>query len=316
MLAWPVCAGTWPGRFAQVKPAFARLVLTIADCEPVILLARDETTREEIVQQIGIRDNVSIVTIPVNDSWIRDYGPISVRDGDQSLLVDFRFNAWGGKYPPWNDDDQVAKRLADELGMPLETVNAVLEGGAIEGNGAGLLLATRRSVIDPRRNAKLVQSDYERLLREHLGIDNVCWLEDGELAGDDTDGHIDQLIRFIDTRWLVVASANDATDSNHRPLAQMKKELAASLSCHGSFDLIDLPVPRDVTFRGRRLPASYCNFLFVDGAVIVPVFHDRHDDAALAILRDAMVSRTIVPVPCRELVWGLGAVHCLTQTLA
>ncbi len=322
LLAWPTCRETWPGLFESIPRAFARLVLTIAECEPVILLASDDAARRQIDQLVGSRDRVSVLPVPVDDAWIRDYGPLGVWSGDRLRLVDFRFDAWGEKYPPWDRDDAATSILGRQLRLPVDSVDAVLEGGAIEGNGAGLLVATVHSVAARRTSGSLEQRVviYERLLRRHLGVERFCWLHHGRLAGDDTDGHIDQLARFVSADRMVVACSRDPTDANYGELKELKRELARAISRtgdadSGKVDLVDLPIPRNVTFRGHRLPASYCNFLFVDGALIVPAFADRHDEQAVGILRELLPDRTIVPVPCRELVWGLGAVHCLTQTL-
>lgn len=316
LLAWPSRSSTWPGCFPKIPHSFTRLVETIADFQPVFLLANPGDGVIEATRFCGTIPQVTIVPIATNDVWIRDYGPIGVLDRGTPLLLDFRFNSWGGKYPPWNQDDEATAALARWSQLPNERSSLVLEGGAIEGNGDGLLLATRSSVIDERRNPGISESQIEETLRQSLGAHTVVFLEHGGLIGDDTDGHIDQLARFINCNTLVVSATNDHTDANADPLTLMQAELIERSSDLGmGLQVIPLPVPQDVTFDGHRLPASYCNFTFVQDAVIIPSFQHRFDDHAEQILGDLLPDKTIVSVDCRELAWGLGAVHCLTQSL-
>ncbi len=318
LVAWPVARHTWPGLFDRIPRAFARLVHAIADAEPVVVLVASDAARRQAEQWVGCHQRVTLLPISLNDSWIRDYGPLAVWEHDQLILVDFRFDAWGRKYSPWEDDDAVTEKLARHWDLPVERIDMVLEGGALEGNGDRCVVATSRSVWS--RAATLAPADaarqYEQLLRRHLGIEHLCWLHHGELVGDDTDGHIDQLARFIARDRMVVASADDPTDANREPLRRMRAELEDWFERHDlAIELVDLPIPRDVTYLGERLPASYCNFLMVEGALLLPTFADRMDERVMGILADLLPDREIVPIPCRELVWGLGAVHCLTQTL-
>jgi agmatine deiminase len=228
--------------------------------------------------------------------------------------VQWQFNSWGGKYPPWDLDNAAGSAVARALNVPEFPTDSVLEGGSIDGNGHGALLTTRSCLLDPHRNADASQATLERLVREYLRVSEVIWIPGGPLAGDDTDGHVDQLARFVSEHQVVVALAEDRADANFEPLQRN----FVALRDYGrrrspELEIIPLPMPRPLYTDGQRVPASYCNFYVANGCVLVPAFDDPHDQRALAILADLFPDRDVIAMASRELVWGLGALHCMTQ---
>jgi agmatine deiminase len=228
-------------------------------------------------------------------------------------IVDWGYNAWGWKYPPFDYDDAVPTRIAEQLGMPVHTPSMVLEGGSIDVNGTGTLLTTKSCLLNPNRNPDLKQKEIEQHLRDYLGVKQILWLGDG-IEGDDTDGHVDDITRFVGPSAVVTAIEEDENDPNFDPLhanlellRTMESEDGTPLSIH------TLPMPRKIARDGQRLPASYANFYIGNRVVLLPVFKDVHDKWAVAVLQKLFPTRKVVPIDCRELIWGLGAFHCLTQ---
>tara|TARA_R110002049_G_scaffold4601_5_gene32786 strand:+ start:1087833 stop:1088909 length:1077 start_codon:yes stop_codon:yes gene_type:complete len=334
-LAWPHSRDTWPGRvvsksqasalrstprFDAIPPFFARWAQLIAEDTPVRILGRRD---DDASRQLG-GSNIQWLDVPTNDCWIRDYGPTFVFHSDlptadacRLQAIDWRYNAWGGKYPPWDDDDAVASRLARHLQIPVVRNELCLEGGALETDGTGRLLTTKSCLVTPTRNPDLLTEEIERGLRESLGLREVVWL-DGGLAGDDTDGHIDQLARFIDPQNIVVAACHDTSDENHSLLAGLGDQLVRWADQTDPQPVIhSLPIPPARKIDGQRVPESYCNFLWLSRTrLLVPTFgHQLSDDRALGILRDlvAAYGTDVIGIDCRDLIWGLGALHCASR---
>jgi agmatine deiminase len=257
---------------------------------------------------------VRLHPIPSNDVWMRDIAPTFVRDASGALVaLDWTFNSWGGKYPPWDLDDAVASRVAEFCGIPRVRPGLVAEGGAIEVDGEGTLLVTEPTFVRPTRNPGMSRDEIEQKLRELLGATCVVWLGEG-IEGDDTDGHVDDVARFVRPGTVVCARESDRSDPNHAPLEELGLRLRAARDSAGRrLEVIDLPMPEPVLADGEYLPASYANFYVCNGAVLVPVFGCANDKPALEVLRRLLPRREIVPIPSRTLVRGLGAVHCLTQ---
>lgn len=317
-LSWPRKPDTWPGRFEHVHEEFAKFVRAISEFEPVHIMAGGKETMARANQWIGAKKNVFLHPIETNDSWVRDHGPtfLSHDDPDRKPgLIDWKYNAWGGKYPPFDLDDAVPLEIAQIQSRKVFAVNAVLEGGAIETDGLGTLLTTRSCLLNPNRNPELEVHSTERMLSDFLSTDRVLWLNGGEVEGDDTDGHIDQLARFVNPECIVVAMCEDTSDTNYEPTKQNWRELSQFASYRSAgYILVPLPLPEPLFVEDQRLPASYCNFLIVNHGVIVPQFGDaRADDKALGILSDCFPNRKVVGSPSRELVWGLGSFHCLSH---
>jgi agmatine deiminase len=321
-LSWPRNPETWPGKFEPVPAEFAQFARAIADYEPVHILAGG-SVMGQARKLVGDVKNITLHDVETNDSWCRDHGPSFLTASAptspfprlQPALVDWEYNAWGGKYPPFDLDNQVPQRVAEISGRRRFATGIILEGGAIEGNGQGTILTTESCLLNPNRNPQLGRDDLERYLRDYLGARKVLWLRGGEVAGDDTDGHIDQLARFVGPRTIVCATCDDPSDENYGPTHQNLVELQQMTDEDDRpLEVVPLPLPPPLYYSEQRLPASYCNFLIVNGAVLVPQFGDRPaDERACAILRELMPHREIRGLPSLDLVWGLGSFHCLSQ---
>jgi len=256
--------------------------------------------------------------IATNECWARDHGPAFVvrtrRGRTDAAIVDWRFNAWGGKYPPYDADDAVPTKIAEELGLPIFSPDVVMEGGAVDLNGAGTVMTTTSCLLNRNRNPDLSKRDVEAYLKAYYGQQHVVWLGRG-IEGDDTDGHIDDLARFVDERTIVIGMEDDPRDPNYEALHDNRRRLARARDQDGRpFEVVELPMPRPVIYRKQRLPATYMNFYFVNRGLLVPIFGDaRRDERALTVFRRLLPKRTVIGVNCRAIVWGLGAIHCLTQ---
>lgn len=313
-MSWPHNRDTWPGRFEVIPERFAHIVRTIARFEPVNILAGGADVMAPAERHVGHLSNVQLFDVKTNDAWCRDHGPMFIRDGSTSAVIDWGYNAWGGKYPPFDLDNAVPAQVASLLQRRHLAPGAILEGGAIDGDGQGTILTTASCLLNPNRNPNLARADIEQRLTEYLGASHVLWLARGELAGDDTDGHIDQLARFCNAKTIAVAWEDDPADENHAPPKANIEQLQQMTNQDGEpFRIVKLPLPSPKFCQGQRLPASYCNFYIVNGAVIVPQFEDPADAQAIEILKPLFPTREIIGVPSLDLVWGLGSVHCLTQ---
>jgi agmatine deiminase len=261
-------------------------------------------------------ERVEFYNHPTNDAWCRDHGPIFVKNDrtGEVAATDWRYNAWGDKYPPYDLDNKIPPSIARKLKLRRFENDMVLEGGSIDVNGEGLLLTSEQCLLHPNRNPRLDRAAIEQNLRDYLGVTTILWLGEG-IAGDDTDGHIDDMTRFFKADGLITCVEPNERDSNHRPLRENLERLKSFRTPKGrKFKLVELPMPRPVSFRGQRVPASYANFLVINDAVLVPVFGQKRNDAeACEIIGSCFRGRRVVPVDCRDLIWGLGTLHCLSQ---
>ena len=322
-ISWPRPEGiSFPGRYAECIHNVIEVIRTIAQFERVNINVPN-IDYERIVRELLTHGKVPLrrVTfhhIRTNECWTRDHGPAFVlrqrRGRTESAIVDWGYNAWGGKYPPYDADDEVPTRVAETLRLPVFYPRIVMEGGAVDFNGAGTVLTTTSCLLNENRNPHLSQRQIERLLKTYYGQRHVIWLGEG-IAGDDTDGHIDDLARFVDEGTIVIGMEDDRSDPNYRVLRSNRRLLDRARDQDGRpFGIVELPMPRPVSYKGQRLPATYMNFYFVNGALLVPTFSDaRRDRQALDILQRLLPRRRVVGVDCRALIWGLGAIHCLTQ---
>lgn len=319
-LTWPRGEGvSFPGRFPQICEAYRRLVGCLAECEPVFINVWDETMEREARLRIGLADGirrgVSFFYHPAYEPWCRDHGPIFVRHcrTGKAVVVDWDYNAWGSKYPPFDLDNEVPKRIAALRGMECLEPKMVLEGGSIDVNGQGLLLTTESCLLNPNRNPNLSRREIEQRLFDYLGAEKVLWLGEG-LAGDDTDGHVDDLARFVSVDTVVIAAESDPADANYSALRDNWERLCAfNKGVRRPLRIVELPMPGPVVQEGVRLPASYANFYLANGLAIVPIFGDSNDKAALKILQGLLPDRKVVGLDSRDLIWGLGSFHCVTQ---
>ncbi len=322
-LSWPRPDGiSFPGRYETVPPVLAKLVATLSQHEIVNINVGNTYFEQQVrawLSQYGSRDlsQVRFHHVPTNEPWCRDHGPIFLtKPGTEYPLValDWGYNAWGNKYPPFDLDDAVPARVAEIVGdVPVFTPGIVLEGGSIEVNGAGSLLTTESCLLNPNRNPSLGKADLERYLRDYFAVTNVLWLGDG-IEGDDTDGHIDDLTRFIDRTTVVTVVEENEADSNFEPLRANLVRLRGMHAEDGtSLTVRTLPMPPRLVREGQVLPASYANYYVANGVVLLPGYDERTDALAAAVLREAFPTREVEIIDCRDLIWGLGAFHCLTQ---
>ncbi|HVT72952.1 MAG TPA: agmatine deiminase family protein [Lacunisphaera sp.] len=318
-LSWPHNRATWPGQFRPVPRAFAHFVAQISRFEEVrINCVRPRQARARRLCAAAGADlrRVTFHHHPTDDAWCRDHGPIFVkhRRTGEVAVTDWTFNKWGGKYPPWDQDNAIPRRIARSLRLRRFVNPMVLEGGSIDVNGRGLLLTTEQCLLHPNRNPGLGRAEIAANLREFLGVRQVLWLDEG-IAGDDTDGHVDDITRFFKPDGVVTVVEPNRRDVNHRPLAANLERLRGFRTPGGgALEIVKLPMPAPFGFRGQRVPASYANFLVVNGAVLVPQFRQRRRDAiARGILGDCFPGREVIPIDCYHLIWGLGTLHCLSQ---
>ena len=319
-LAWPHNEETWPGRLRQVQNIFLDMMEALHQNETVHLLINDAAAAARVgrlIQERGFDDRaIRPHEIPTADAWLRDSGPIFLTGADpQAPLAAsaWRFNAWGGKYADLQADAGLSQRIASRLGVPCFEPGMVLEGGAIDVNGSGACLATEQCLLHPNRNPGWRRADIERHLRDTLGVCHVIWLGRG-IVGDDTDGHVDDVARFVGPHTVVCALESDRQDANFAPLQDNFRRLEAAADAHGRpLEVVPLPMPGRVGPPRQRLPASYANFYVANGVVLVPTYGRASDDRALRILQDLFPGRRVVGIPCEPLVWGFGAIHCVTQ---
>jgi agmatine deiminase len=312
-LGWAHNPETWPGCLEEAQAEYQTLVETIARSEPVHLLVRDAAQRAEIARRLGSA-NVQLHEVRTDDAWLRDTGPSFVHDGTGGLVaVDWGFNAWGGKYEPWDSDAAVAASIARIAGARHERAALTCEGGALEVDGEGTLLVTRSSVLAESRNPGITPEAAARELERRLGVTRVIWL-DAALAGDDTDGHVDNIARFVAPGRVVIAQAHDPGHPNAEVLRACRDALARERDAAGRpLEVIDLPLPPPMEYQGMALPASYANFYVANDVVVVPCFSAASDARALDLLAKCFPGRRIAGIPGSKLVIGLGGPHCLTQ---
>jgi agmatine deiminase len=358
---WEPHAGTWfswprpegisfPDKYYTVPANLAAIFKGIAPREAVHINVPNGNYERIVKQQLkehgcGLK-NIFFHHIKTNESWCRDHGPAFVvnRREKKIAIVDWGFNAWGGKYPPFDDDDAVPTKIAEELKLPVfypgqgsrmegggskiarasaalqssivdpRSSTVVMEGGSVEFNGVGTVLSTTDCLLNKNRNPGLSKTQIEQYLKDYYGQKHVCWLTGG-IDGDDTDGHIDDLARFISPTQLVIGMEPDPKDANYKVLKSARKQLDKLRDQDGNaFEIIEIPMPGVVEHDGQRLPATYVNFYFVNGALLVPTYrHRKNDKRAIEILQKHLPDREVIGIDCVELIWGLGAIHCLSQ---
>lgn len=323
MLTWPRSDGDWNPDYASVERCHTQLAVEISKREQVVITCMDETHADKIRRMVkdagGRPERLHLFALPSNDAWARDHGPITVLKDGRLTLLDFIFNGWGEKYP-YAEDNKITGRLHARGAFgatPLESFDLVLEGGSVEVDGEGTLLTTESCLLNANRNPSLNRAQLEAELRRLLGVDRILWLKHGAIDGDDTDGHIDTLARFCNTATIAYQACDDRSDPHYMDLQKMTEELRALRRKNGAaYKLVPLPWPAAIhDHTGRRLPATYANFLVINEAVLVPTYNDPADAAALAALKPAFPNREIVPVMCRSLIFQYGSLHCVTMQL-
>ena len=321
MLTWPHAQGDWADTLAETEAVFLAIAREIARREHLLINCATAQQAGRVTGQLtaaGVPvEHIVTVTVPSDDTWARDHGPLTVLQQQQARLLDFRFNGWGNKYPA-QADNAITARLAEQgcFGdTPVETVDLVLEGGSIDSDGAGSLLTTQSCLLHPQRNPQLSAAQLARRLRTLLGAERLLWLQYGALEGDDTDGHVDMLARFTDRDSIVFQACTEPGYRYHTELQAMHRELQQFRTADGApYRLRALPWPAPKTLAdGTRLPASYANFLVINGAVLLPAYGDPADDDAAAVLQTCFPQREIIPIPCLPLTRQFGSLHCLTM---
>ena len=316
-ISWPHNPKTWPGRMEPIPVAFERFIRTLAEVEPVHVLAGPAEAAREAHKRLDGAKNVRLFDFATNDCWVRDYGPTFVIESETGKVVGVHwvYTAWGGKYPPFDEDAKNGARICEAMGIPRVASPLVCEGGGLETDGEGTLLTTTSCLQSASRNPERSPAWITQHLSEMLGVTKVIWLEGTELDGDDTDGHIDQLARFVAPGRVVVAARGIEVDTNIESLQSMKQQLSEVTDARGrKLELIDLPTPPPRWINGQRVPESYCNFYIANGIVLVPTFQHRpSDERAIGILKEQFPYHRIVPLDAADMIWGLGAFHCGSQ---
>jgi agmatine deiminase len=318
-LSWPHKYASWPGQFRPVPYAFARIVTQISRFQQVRINAaqRLHARAQRMCAKAGAdMSRVTFYDHPTNDAWCRDHGPIFVKNDatGEVAITDWAYNAWGDKYPPYDLDNQIPPSIAEKLKLRRFEHDMILEGGSIDVNGEGLLLTSEQCLLNRNRNPHLTREQIEQNLKDYLGIKQVLWVGDG-IIGDDTDGHIDDITRFYKADGFITCVEPNKRDKNHAILAENLERLRAFRTPAGKkFSIVELPMPKPFTFQRQRVPASYANFLIINGAVLVPQFRQKKQDAAaLEIIRACFPGREAIGIDCYHLIWGLGTLHCISQ---
>lgn len=321
LLSWPHNVRTWPGHLAAVQDTYMTFIREIAESEDVWLFVENEQVEQDVRRRLRhacvSEERVKFFHHFTNDSWIRDYGPLCVYDANGKLAIsDWQFNGWGGKYSATEDylfDNQVPQVVADHLQVDRVAKNLILEGGSIDLNGRGTLLTSESCLLNENRNSHLTKSQITQELKDTLGAKHIVWVPEG-IVGDDTDGHIDDTVRFVNETTVVCAYEENPKDENHEPLKLAYEALSKSFDQDGRpLQVVKLPMPSPFYVDGERLPASYANFLICNTKALVPIFKCKEDAVALKILQEQFPGRKVVGIDARALVVGYGSLHCLSQ---
>lgn len=318
-LSWPHKEASWPGKIETIFPVYSEFIKLVAEGEIVNINVADEAMKAKALGHLRSAganlEQVRFHFHPTNDAWCRDHGPAFVVNPalKKKAIVDWGYNAWGGKYPPFDLDDVIPTLIGRELDLPVYHPGIVMEGGSVDFNGKGTVLTTTACLLNPNRNPQLTRQQIEGYLRDYYGVDNILWLGDG-IVGDDTDGHIDDLTRFVNEDTVVTVVEQKKSDENYTPLKENLDLLRKLKLENGSkINIIELPMPAPVVYQDQRLPASYANFYISNKYVVVPIFKDKNDDLALKTLESAFPTRKVVGLNCIDVIWGLGAFHCLSH---
>jgi len=315
-LSYPHNPDTFFEKIDNVREKYVEMIYWVSKGEEVHINVNDEEMENDLKKRLEKypdldKNKIFIHKFPTNDAWCRDHGAIFVKDENNNLIaLDFKFNAWGNKYPH-DLDDQIPQKMAEYLKIPSIKIDMVLEGGSIDVNGEGLLLTTESCLLNPNRNPNLSKEEIEQNLKKYLGVEKILWLKDG-IVGDDTDGHVDDITRFVDKDTVITVVEENKNDENYEPL---KENLQRLKSFKEIKNIITLPMPEPVYYKGDRLPASYANFYISNYAVIVPIFNCEQDKIALQTIQSIFKDRKVIGIEANDIVVGLGTFHCLTQQI-
>ncbi len=319
-LSWPHKEESWPGKIATIYPSYCEFIKTIALTERVNINVGTDKMRQGAAKMLELAgvdmSKVQFFLHPTNDAWCRDHGPsFLIRNNAEhpKAIVDWNINAWGGKYPPYDLDDVIPTRIAEQLNLPIFYPEIIMEGGSVDFNGAGSVITSTCCLLNENRNPHLNQSQIEKYLGDYYGIEQVLWVSEG-IVGDDTDGHIDDTVRFVNEDTVLTVVESNVLSENFDLLQKNLKELKSMRLASGKqLNIVELPMPADVIYEGQLLPASYANFYISNGHIIVPTYQCKQDDQALQIIQSCFPTREVVGIDSTDIIWGLGSFHCLSQ---
>lgn len=319
-LTWPHKEASWPGKIDTIYPPYCQFIALLSESEKVRINVKDENMKQfalsHIKQTNANLDQIEFFFNESNDAWCRDHGPaflINLLLEQKKVIVDWDFNAWGGKYPPYNLDDVIPTKIASEFNLPVFHPKIIMEGGSVEFNGAGTVLTSKSCLLNENRNPHLNQQQIENYLKDYYGVEQILWVSDG-IIGDDTDGHIDDTVRFVNNNTVLTVVEEDENDENYHILQKNLQELQEMRLINGEkLNIIQLPMPKAVIYEDVRLPASYANFYISNKYVIVPIYNCDKDQVALDIIADCFKTRQTIGIDSTDIIWGLGSFHCLSQ---
>lgn len=319
-LSWPHKEASWPGKIHTIFPFYAKFIKELTRGEKVNINVADEAMKKLAIGWLE-KANVDQTLVeffmhPTNDAWCRDHGPaflINPNAEEKKVIVDWDYNAWGNKYPPYDLDDIIPTRIAKHYNIPVWHPGIVMEGGSVEFNGAGTLMTSTACLLNPNRNPHLNQEQIETYLRDYYGVEQILWVDEG-IVGDDTDGHIDDTVRFVNADTVITVIEESKSDANYDLLQHNLGQLKQMRLLNGKqLNIVELPMPAELIYEDQRLPCSYANFYIANKSVIVPVFNCANDEKALRIIQDCFPNREVVGIDSNEIIWGLGSFHCLSQ---
>jgi len=319
-LSWPHKEASWPGKLDSVYPSYIEFIKILTLSQKVCINVVDATMQSNATKMMQALQvdltKVHFFIHPTNDAWCRDHGPsflIGNNPAAPKAIVDWNINAWGGKYPPYDLDDVIPTSIAKALKLPVFYPNIIMEGGSVDFNGAGTVMTSKCCLLNENRNPHLNQTQIEQYLCDYYGVEQVLWVSEG-IVGDDTDGHIDDTVRFVNEDTVVTVVESNKDSENYTLLQDNLKELQQMRLINGKqLNIVELPMPADVIYEDQFLPASYANFYISNAHVVVPTFRCDRDDNAMRIIQDCFPTRTVVGIDSTDIIWGLGSFHCLSQ---
>ncbi len=319
-LSWPHKEASWPGKIHTIYPSYSRFIRELTQGEDVCINVKDAAMQASAVGHLELAgvdmSRVRFFFHPTNDAWCRDHGPaflVNPGAAQKKVIVDWNYNAWGNKYPPFDLDDVIPTLIGKALDLPVYYPGIVMEGGSVEFNGEGTLLTSTCCLLNPNRNPDLNQSQIETYLRDYYGVEQVLWVKEG-IVGDDTDGHIDDTVRFVNGDTVLTVIEEDRAGENYQLLQDNLADLTKMRLLNGKqLNIVELPMPETVIYEEQQLPASYANFYIANESVIVPTFRCKRDEKALQVIQSCFPDRRVVGIDSTDIIWGLGSFHCLSQ---
>jgi len=319
-LSWPHKEASWPGKIETIYPFYSQFIKEVAKGEDVCINVVDEAMKAFAIKSLteagADLGAIKFFIHPTNDAWCRDHGPaflINPNADIKKVIVDWGYNAWGNKYPPFDLDDVIPTLIGKHYNIPVYHPGIVMEGGSVEFNGQGTLLTSTACLLNPNRNPHLNQQQIEEYLYNYYGVEQVLWVDEG-IIGDDTDGHIDDTVRFVNANTVLTVVEENKQDENYELLQHNLRQLKQMRLLNGQqLNVIELPMPDAIAYEGQRLPASYANFYIANAAVIVPTYRSANDDKALQIIQQSFPDRKVIGIDSTDIIWGLGSFHCLSQ---